>query len=193
MAASPSLNELPKPKLIGVLVLSLVRTVLGLLVILWALSLVPETADASLWRPAAIVVIGIAVYGYLFRRQLQRIEHARFPAVSVIEALILTAAMFLALFAGIYVMMSAANAGAFTEDLDHFNAFYFALTVLATVGFGDITPVTGGARLVCMIQMSIDIVFIAVMVRTLTGAAQKSMAFKKAKAAGVKDPLVDDI
>lgn len=193
MAAAPALNELPKTKLVGVVALSLVRTLLGLLVILWALSLVPESADASLWRPAAIVLIGIATYGYLFRRQLRKIEHARFPAVSVIEALILTAAMFLAFFAGIYVMMSAANPNAFTEELDHFNAFYFALTVLATVGFGDITPVSSAARLACMVQMSIDIVFIAIMVRTLTGAAQKSMAFKKAKAEGVKDPLVDDI
>jgi voltage-gated potassium channel len=193
MAPPPTLTELPKPKMIGVLALSLLRTLLGMLVILWALSLVPQTADASLWRPIAIVLIGLTVYGYLFVRQIRKIEHARFPAVSAIEALILTATMFLALFAGIYVMMSAANPNAFTEDLDHFNAFYFALTVLATVGFGDITPATGSARLVCMIQMSIDIVFIAVMVRTLTGAAQKSMAFKKAKAAGVKDPLIDDI
>ncbi|MFA7324150.1 MAG: potassium channel family protein [Candidatus Nanopelagicales bacterium] len=193
MALTPTLAELPKKQIYGVLVLSLLRTFLGVLVILYALSLVPENADVSLIRPLVIIILGVAIYGYLFRRQIRKIEHARYPAISVVEALILTATMFLAFFAGIYVMMSAADPGAFTEGLDHFNAFYFALTVLATVGFGDITPVTAGARFACMIQMAIDIVFIAIMVRALTSAAQKSLSFKKAQAEGEKDPLIADV
>ena len=76
-------------------------------------------------------------------------------------------------------MMSGKNPDSFTEPLDHFSAFYFALTVLATVGFGDITPATSGARLACMIQMGIDIGFIAVMLKVVTSAAQKSIAERK--------------
>ena len=61
-----------------------------------------------------------------------------------------------------------ADGGAFTQELDLFTSYYFTVTVLGTVGFGDITPVTVPARSVAMIQMVIDIGFVAVTVRLLT-------------------------
>ena len=89
--------------------------------------------------------------------------------------MVLIGALFLAIFAAIYAMMSQADPNAFTEHLDHFNAYYFALTILATVGFGDITPTTHAARLVAMVQMSLDLVFLAVVVRLLTKVATRAM------------------
>ena len=193
MATKASFTELPKSERIKILVGSIIRTILGFLAVIWALSLVPENPDASLWRPIAIVVVAFGVYATFFRRQIRKIENSRYPTVSSIEALILIATMFLAFFASIYVMMSASDPNSFTEPLTHFTAFYFALTVLATVGFGDITPVADGARLACMIQMAIDIVFIAAMIRVVSSAAQKSSAFKAAKAQGNSDSLVSDL
>ena len=182
-----------KWELTRVIARSVVRTLLCLLAILWALWLVPETPDYTLWRPIAIIVGGAALYIFFFRRQLRRIEHSRFPTVTAFEGLIIVAVMFLAFFATIYVMMSAGDPASFTEPLDHFTAFYFALTVLATVGFGDITPVLGAARLACMIQMAIDIVLIAVLVRAVTSAAQRSAAYRKGLAAGKSDSMVRDL
>ncbi|CAB4890807.1 unannotated protein [freshwater metagenome] len=193
MATTASLTELPKNERIKILVGSIIRTLLGFFAVLWALSLVPENPDASLWRPIAIIVIAFAVYATFFRRQIRKIENSRYPTVSSIEALILIATMFLAFFASIYVMMSGADPTSFTEPLSHFTAFYFALTVLATVGFGDITPVSDGARFACMIQMAIDIVFIAAMIRVVSSAAQKSSAFKAAKAKGSSNTLMTDL
>jgi hypothetical protein len=40
------------------------------------------------------------------------------------------------------------------------------------VGFGDITPETDGARLVVMVQIILDLVFIGLVVRVLLGAVQ---------------------
>jgi len=193
MATKASFTELPKSERIKILVGSIIRTILGFLAVIWALSLVPENPDASLWRPIAIVVVAFAVYATFFRRQIRKIENSRYPTVSSLEALILIATMFLAFFASIYIMMSASDPKSFTEPLTHFTAFYFALTVLATVGFGDITPVADGARLACMIQMAIDIVFIAAMIRVVSSAAQKSSAFKAAKAKGSSDPLMTNL
>jgi hypothetical protein len=124
---------------------------------------------------------------------MRRIEHSRFPAVTALEAMILIATMFLAFFASMYVMMSAGDPSSFTEPLSHFTAFYFALTVLATVGFGDITPVSDGARLVCMLQMAIDIVFIAALVRVISSAAQKSSAAKAARAKASSGEALTDL
>jgi len=193
MATPAPLKDLPKSARIKILVGSLVRTFLGFIAILWALSLVPETVDSTLWQPIAILVVAIGIYVVFFRRQIRKIENSRYPGVSAVEALILIAGMFLAVFAAIYVMMSAADPTSFTEQLDHFTAFYFALTVLATVGFGDITPVGEGARLACMIQMAIDIVFIAAMIRVISSAAQKSSAFKALQSKDESDPHVSNV
>ena len=95
--------------------------------------------------------------------------------------------MFLAVFAVVYGIISSQAPGSFTEDLDHFNAFYFALTVLATVGFGDITPVSEGARLACMVQMALDIAFIGAAVKILGGTAQRAVHARRAKSAD--DPV----
>ncbi|MDO8731600.1 MAG: potassium channel family protein [Actinomycetota bacterium] len=172
---------------------SMLRTVAGFIAIMWALSLVPETADYTLWRPIAIVIFGVAVYIYFFIRQLRRVENSKYPAVSGFEALILVAAMFLAFFAAVYVMMSASDPSSFSEPLDHFNSLYFALTVLATVGFGDITPVQSDARMVCMVQMAIDIVFIAVVIRAVTSAAQNSAAYRRSVSEGKPKSIVADL
>ncbi len=87
----------------------------------------------------------------------------------------LLVAMFLAFFSVTYYAMSLAEPASFSEDLDQFSAFYFTVTVLATVGFGDITPVTIPARSVAMVQMGFDIAFIAVAVRIVTGTANQAM------------------
>lgn len=179
MSHTSSLHDFPKTAIAKVLIASVLRTTLGLAVIFWSLSLVPEQVDGTIWRPLLVFVVGVVFYVWVFRRQMKRIKNSRFPALSAIEALILIAVAFLAFFAAIYVMMSAKDAQAFTEPLDHFTAFYFALTVLATVGFGDITPSTSGARLACMIQMGIDIGFIAVMLKVVSTTAQNAIAARK--------------
>lgn len=172
---------------------SILRTAIAFVGIMWALSLVPETADYTLWRPIAIVIVGVTIYVVFYRRQLRRVSNSKYPIVAGLEALILVAVMFLAFFAGGYVMMSAADQSSFSEPLDHFNAFYFALTVLATVGFGDITPVQSGARALCMVQMAIDIGFIAVLVRSVSSAAQSSSAYRRGVAEGKSNSIVTDL
>ena len=173
------MGEYSKVELARLLIGSITRTLLGLVLIFWILSLVPEHVDGTIWVPIGIFVIVVGLYVFVFKSQLKKIKNSRFPGLSAVEALILIAVAFLAIFAAIYVMMSGKNPDSFTEPLDHFSAFYFALTVLATVGFGDITPATSGARLACMIQMGIDIGFIAVMLKVVTSAAQKSIAERK--------------
>lgn len=157
-----------------------VRLIIGVALILGCLSLVPESPGVSVLVPITGIALVVILYVWLSRRQIERVRSARYPSAQAVEALVLIAVMFLAVFAGIYVMISTADQGAFTEPLDHFTAFYFALTVLATVGFGDITPVTDGARLVCMVQMGIDIVFIGVLVKILGGAASQGLRARKA-------------
>jgi hypothetical protein len=57
--------------------------------------------------------------------------------------------------------------------LTRFDAVYFTVTVLATVGFGDIAAVTQTARILVTIQMLADLVLIGFVAKVLLGAAQQ--------------------
>lgn len=166
------------------------RLILGFVFIVWIMSLAPKSSEDSALAPAAVAIFGTILYAVFFTRQLKGVYKARYPTLRAIEALILTAAMFLAIFAIIYDMISLATPGAFTEVLDNFTAYYYSLTVLATVGFGDIAPKTVPARSVTMLQMALDIAFIAVLIRVMGGAAKKALrhrAQEEARAAGAAD------
>lgn len=174
-ASVPKFSELSRGEHVRLILSSVVRILLGILVIGLALSFVPQTPGVDMLGPIIVIIICTVIYVWYFRRQLKRIKKSKFPQLVAIEALILIATMFLAVFAAIYVMLSTANPAAFSEPLDHFNAYYFALTVLATVGFGDITPVTTAARATAMVQMAIDIAFIAVLVRIISTVATNTL------------------
>lgn len=162
---------------------TLARLALGALLIVVMLTLVPSSPDGRMAAPFVVAAIGTAIYVVESRRQLRRIMHSRFPGLMAAESLILLAAMFLAVFAMIYVSLSLADPEAFTEPLDAFTSYYFALTVLATVGFGDITPVTTVARAVTMVQMALDLVFVALLIRVVSTAARKSIQRRAPRAA----------
>lgn len=167
-----------------------VRLVIGFVVILFMLWLVPETPDARILAPIMVALIGTTLYVWFFRRQLRNIYAARFPTLQATEALILVAAMFLAIFSMIYVSVSQSQPDAFTEPLDPFTSYYFSLTVLATVGFGDITPVTTLARSVTMVQMALDLAFIAVIIKVVGTTARRALHQRQqaGQAIMVKDP-----
>jgi len=162
---------------------TVLRLLVGFLFIFWLMSLVPETPEDSVAYPVTVAVAGSAIYGVFFTRQLRGVYKARYPTLRAVEALILSAAMFLAIFAMIYVMISLSYPDAFSEALDSFSAYYYALTVLATVGFGDIAPNSVPARSVTMLQMALDIAFIAVLIRVMGGAAKKALMLRAQEAA----------
>ncbi len=170
---APLHQHVPRGVLVLALLITAGRLALGALLIVVMLSFVPSSSDGSMVVPVIVALVGAALYAYFFRRQLRRISHSRFPMLEASEALVLLASLFLGVFAMIYVAISLNDPGAFTEPLDAFTSYYFALTVLATVGFGDITPVTTLARSFTMVQMALDLVFIAVLIRIVSSAARK--------------------
>lgn len=154
---------------------TVVRLFLGFWLIFGILQLVPADADGRFALPLIVAVLATVLYIWFFRRQVRMVAHAKFPTLRAVEALILVAGMFLALFSMIYVMVSLSDPASFTEVLDPFTGYYFSLTVLATVGFGDITPTTSLARSITMVQMSLDLAFIAVVIRIFTSSARRAL------------------
>ena len=69
--------------------------------------------------------------------------------------------------------MERASAANFTQPLTRTDALYFTVTVFSTVGFGDITPKSGAARIVLIVQMLADLAVLAAGLRVLLGAVRR--------------------
>jgi len=104
--------------------------------------------------------------------QIRRILASEYPVVQGVEALTTIVSVYLVVFATLYLRMSVAHPGNFTEPLSRIDALYFCLTVFSTVGFGDIAASTGAARAVVSAQMVANLIFLALGIRLLTAAVQ---------------------
>jgi voltage-gated potassium channel len=95
------------------------------------------------------------------------------PALRAVEAIALSLPLFLVLFAGTYTVLSASDPGTFTEPLSRLDCLYFVVTVFATVGFGDISPVSALARSLVTLQMVGDLVLIGLVLRLFVTAVDR--------------------
>ncbi len=169
---SGRLSDLTKAERRRALVLALVK-VFAVWVALWGgYYLAPVRVLGG--RPVLLFLVGTSVLFVLaLAWQVRRIGKARLPTVQAVEALGMLIPFFLVLFASFYLSLSQASAGTFSEVLDHTSAFYFTVTVFASVGFGDIVPLTALARLVTSVQMLLDLVVLGAVVRIVFLAARR--------------------
>ena len=71
------------------------------------------------------------------------------------------------------MLLAAARPGSFSEPLTHTDGLYFTVTVFATVGFGDIAPVSEPARVVVTIQMMGDLLVLGLLARSMLEAVRR--------------------
>lgn len=144
-------------------------------------------AMAPLGREATATTLGIMVIGGVLlvamvgveTRALSRSPH---PIMRVVETIANVLVVFILAFALVYLSMAQTNPAAFSEPLTKVSAVYFTVTVLATVGFGDITPVTDSARLVVTMQMMLGLTLIAVVLRFMITFAQNLQSQRRSAA-----------
>jgi len=170
------------PGLVREIVITTARVLLFTVVIvlgLLPLPYVPKTrTDVEILIALFLAIWGL-IFIFVFRWQLQRIKRAPHPQTQMIEALLVIFVLFLAIFTKVYHIMSLANPHTFSEPLSYFSAFYFSMTVLSTVGFGDIAPLTIIARTITMLQMALDFVLLGVAVRIVSGAATRTLEARR--------------
>jgi len=179
MTSSPQVGtprKIDKKDLAHELFFTLLRTIGLVLVISFILSRSPKEENLQ----SVGVIIGMiflaSIYVVFFIRSIRAVQKSQFPGIRAGEAMLSSGILLLAIFASIYSLISLQDPEAFTEVLTPFSSIYFSLTILATVGFGDIAPSSVPARSVAMVQMVLDLVFIGVLVRVLTNAAKRSIA-----------------
>jgi voltage-gated potassium channel len=149
-----------------VLVRSLASTV-----ILVALYYVLPLQDLKGVHLGLSLTLGLAILVFVIGLQVRGITRSRYPGVRAVEALALTAPLFLLMYASAYVVLAQDSAANFSShQLTRTDSLYFTLTVFSTVGFGDITATSQTARVFVMVQMVLDLVILGLGVQVYRGA-----------------------
>ena len=142
------------------------------------------TLDSS---TASLLALGLLGLAGVITWQVRAVLRSQYPGLRAIEALAAAIPLFLVLFAAAYVMLADAQPQAFSEPLSRTDALYFTITVFSTVGFGDIVPVTDGARIATMVQMVGDLLVVGLVLRVMLGAVKAARQRRAAAAAGFPD------
>jgi voltage-gated potassium channel len=155
--------------------LRILGIVLGMLV-LYAVVPVPGSSGA-----AALVgmFVGLAFFVVLVGWQLHTIVRAEHPVLRAVETIAFALPMLVVVFAFTYLTISRADPHSFTEPLGRVDAMYFTVSTVSTVGLGDITPVSPGARIVVTFQMLFDLALLAGLVRLLILATRTGLRRKE--------------
>jgi Ion channel len=163
-------SELASARRRSLVVLGLLRALATAVVLVALYYLLPldHIKNVPLMLAAGLLIL-LAVIAW----QLRAIVRAKEPGVRAIVALALTVPLFVLLFASAYFVMARASPANFsTHQLTRTDALYFTVTIFSTVGFGDITPTSQGARLVVTAQMILDLLVLGLGIRAFVGAVQ---------------------
>ena len=159
---------------------AVLRTVAFVVVLFLVYAFLPLNQSAV--TTSAVIVlctVGLGVFVVVFLRQLRVVARSPYPIVTGVAALVEVLAVFIVLFAMIHLAIADTSPAAYSEPLDRVAGVYFAVTVLTTVGFGDIAPVSSGARVATTIQMVADLFLVAAAARVIIGVARRSDARRK--------------
>ncbi|MDD7938087.1 potassium channel family protein [Actinomycetospora lutea] len=171
MSAPSAVDPAVRPPRRRVIVVSVraVLTVVVLVTLYYVLPLTPRPGGYAL----AILLVGLAALTGLIVWQIRAIVRARHPGLRALETLALVIPTFLLVFAAGYYMASQANPAVFSEPLSRSDALYFTITVFATVGFGDISPVAEPLRLVVAVQMLADLLVLGLVLQAVLNAVRR--------------------
>jgi voltage-gated potassium channel len=129
--------------------------------------------DRSLTFRSAVIFVGALALGTLVVVvEVRGILTSPFPLLRAIRVLALGLPLLLVLFAATYVTVDGQQVNAFTEPLSRTDGLYFTTTTFATVGYGDIAPLTELARVIVTVQMIVGLVAVGLIAKVVLGAAR---------------------
>ena len=154
------------------LILTSTRIVITALALVVLYAAAPVDTRTTVGAVLLMVAAG-AVFALVFTHHVRALQHSPFPILRAANLLTTTLTLFILGFSLTYLALAEANPSAFSEPLGKVSAVYFTVTVLATVGFGDITATTDLTRAVVTLQMLSGIALLGVLVRYVVGLASK--------------------
>ena len=134
-------------------------------------ALLPAASNSSA-KTLIQLLIGLTVFMGVLAWQVIRILDAEHPEVRAVETLALAVPLLIVVFAFTYLSLSHVRVTNFSEPLGHVGAVYFTVTVISTVGFGDIVARTDIARILVCVQILLDLGLLVGIARTVVFAAR---------------------
>ena len=92
----------------------------------------------------------------------QKISYSRI----IVASILIVGLIVLNLFLGV-CFMNGASEGAFTNSPTIFDLFYYSLITFTTIGYGDITPVSVGAKIISIIISVTSVICITIFLSTI--------------------------
>ena len=168
------LHEVSRPDKRKAVIRSLVRATVGVTLLLFAYGLLPLSAATNAELVVRIIIAGIVIVLFVVC-EIYVISHSEFPQLRAADALLIGVTLIVVIFASIYLSMSRATVGSFSEPLDRTGAMYLTMTTLSTVGYGDVVAKTNPARLTVMLQMVFNVAFIGLAVKWISFTARRRL------------------
>jgi voltage-gated potassium channel len=116
------------------------------------------------------------VFATVIAWEIRRILRADLPQLRAAEAVAVSVAVFLCVYATTYVTLSDLGPENFTQQLNRTGGLYFAIVTFGTVGYGDIAPRMDLARIVVSSQVLGDLLFIALGLRAIFGISKLTLS-----------------
>jgi voltage-gated potassium channel len=163
------LGTLPRWQRRRVVTIALIRTALSgavLVLIYFNIPLAGVTEGAA----ALLLTAGLIGVAVVLGVQIRATIRSPHPGLRAVESLGISVPLILLLFSAAHYLLDMAAPESYTEPMSRLDALYFSVTMFATVGFGDIAPVSQLARVISMLQMLANLVFLGVVARVLFGA-----------------------
>ncbi len=152
--------------------------ILAVRLTLYAVALFGLYAAAPLGRrkDAGIVVelvLALAVLTAVVTWQIRAIIRSPFPRLQAVQAVAVSIPLLIVTFATTYVELAEVSPHSFSEPVGRVDGVYFTVTVLATVGFGDIAPVTDAARMIVTGQMVADLILVGFIAKVIFNTVEQ--------------------
>jgi|SRR4051794_25097623 voltage-gated potassium channel len=167
--------------------LAVVRVVVvtGTMVALYVSAPIDQRPVGSI---AVRLILGMVLLVVVLAWQIWSVRRSPHPMLRGLEVVAVSAPLLILGFAAAYFAAAHSDAGSFTQGLTRLDAAYFSVTVLSTVGFGDIAPVSQLTRSIVMSQMLLDLIFVGLVLRVLMQAVrQRRDALREGDAPGELD------
>jgi voltage-gated potassium channel len=137
-----------------------IRMAVVLVLTVGAYFLVPVTFDNGLGAVGRAVG-ALAVFAALIALMVVQLRSHLDNTARRVDGLVVTIILSVEVFALTFYLIATNQPGQFDGLQTRLDALYFAVTTLATVGYGDIHAVGQPARALVLVEMTFNVVFVA--------------------------------
>ena len=127
------------------------------------------TRPGPLGRLAGML-LALSGFVLVVRTQLKGLHSGRWPVMAKVEALLTALYLLVLVFATTYFIVYRVAPDQIVGIADRTDSLYFSVTVISTVGFGDVHAVGTAGRLIVTGQMLFDLVYVGTALRALSAS-----------------------